>query len=168
MNVIEAINLAAIVVVEEKDKSSRYIPVDDNTVCYGALQANLPNHRPETFYLSTAISYTNSYPHIGHAYESLSADTIVRYKRLFGFDTFFLTGTDEHGQKVAASVEKSGLTPIEHCNKFVAGFQALTQRLAVKSNRFIRTTDPVYCVTALHCCIAQLILSYIMHIRIMS
>ena len=67
---------------------------------YGSLSKNLQDHGNETFYLSTAIAYTNGFPHIGHAYEFLSADALVRFHRVLGYDCFFLTGTDEHGQKV--------------------------------------------------------------------
>jgi methionyl-tRNA synthetase len=107
----------------------------------GALANNFEDKINEKFYLTTAIAYTNGYPHIGHAYEFLSSDVIVRYNRLFGKDTYFLTGADEHGQKVAASAEKNGVTPIEHCNKYVNAFKALNQRLGVSYNKYIRTTD---------------------------
>ena len=107
----------------------------------GALANNFEDKINEKFYLTTAIAYTNGYPHIGHAYEFLSSDVIVRYNRLFGKDTYFLTGADEHGQKVAASAEKNGVTPIEHCNKYVNAFKALNQRLGVSYDRYIRTTD---------------------------
>jgi methionyl-tRNA synthetase len=80
-----------------------YTPVDNALIDYGALSRNLPFDaacKPQTFYLTTAIAYTNGYPHIGHAYEFMSSDIIVRFHRLLGYDTFFLTGSDEHGQKV--------------------------------------------------------------------
>ena len=124
----------------------------DQTACshpeYGALAHNLPGCGPEKFYITTAISYTNGFPHIGHAYEFLSTDAIARYYRVLGYDTFFLTGTDEHGQKVAASAEKNGLSPLEHCNIYVKAFQELNKRLLVTYSDFIRTTHPHHELTS--------------------
>ena len=111
----------------------------------GALSSNLPNHDiNKKFYITTAIAYTNGYPHIGHAYEFLSTDAIARYHRVLGYDTFFLTGSDEHGQKVAASAEKAGRTPIEHCDHFVTAFKELNRRLLVSNNDYLRTTSPIH------------------------
>jgi methionyl-tRNA synthetase len=115
---------------------------------YGAFSENVADHGGEKFYLTTAIAYTNGYPHIGHAYEFLSSDVIVRYHRVLGRDTFFLTGTDEHGQKVAASATQSGLTPQEHCDKYVAAFKQLHKQLLISYSDFIRTTDPFHERTA--------------------
>jgi methionyl-tRNA synthetase len=100
---------------------SRHTPKDDASISYGALAKNLdlPNCKAETYYITTAIAYTNGYPHMGHAYEFLTADVIARYHRVMGYDTFFLTGSDEHGQKVAASATAAGRTPIDHCNLYV-------------------------------------------------
>ncbi|RYY83450.1 hypothetical protein EON63_11145 [archaeon] len=117
-------------------------PIQYNEDEYGALANNLPDHSPETYYLTTAISYTNGYPHIGHAYEFLTADVIVRYHRVLGKDTFFLTGTDEHGQKVAASAEKANRTPQEHCDHYVAAFKDLHKKLLITYSDFLRTTSP--------------------------
>ena len=94
-----------------------------------------------TFYLTTAISYTNGMPHIGHAYEFITADIITRYYRVFGHRTFFLTGADEHGQKVAASAERAGRSPKDHCDVFVEAFKRLDERLNISYDRYIRTTD---------------------------
>lgn len=69
------------------------------------------------YYVTTAISYTNGMPHMGHAYEALTTDAIARWHRIHGRKTFFLTGTDEHGQKIANSAEKDGLQPIDICDK---------------------------------------------------
>jgi methionyl-tRNA synthetase len=126
---------------EELEYMRKYVPRDDTTISYGALAHNLPGCGPEKYYLTTAISYTNGYPHIGHAYEFLTADVLVRYHRVLGYDTYFLTGSDEHGQKVANSAEVAGRTPIQHCDIFVGAFKALMQRLAVKYSNYIRTTD---------------------------
>ena len=111
---------------------------------YGALANNLPDCSDEKFYLTTAIAYTNGYPHIGHAYEFLSADVLTRYNRVLGKRTFFLTGTDEHGQKVAASAEKAGLQPLDHCNHYVTAFKELHKKLLVTYSDFMRTTNPFH------------------------
>lgn len=97
-------------------------------------------HR-ETFYLTTAIHYTNGYPHMGHAYENVSSDIICRYHRVFGRDVFFATGTDEHGQKIAQTAEAAGVTPMELCDKYSAVFQQLTKDLNMSNDKFVRTTD---------------------------
>lgn len=115
---------------------------------YGSLCNNLSDHTDKTYYLTTAISYTNGNPHIGHAYEFITADTIVRYHRVLGFNTFFLTGTDEHGQKVAASAEKNELSPLDHCNIYVNAFQMLDKRLLISYSDFQRTTDPNHILTS--------------------
>lgn len=115
---------------------------------YGAFARNPSDHSEEKYYLTTAIAYTNGNPHIGHAYEFLSSDVIVRFRRVLGFDTFFLTGTDEHGQKVAASAELAGVTPKEHCDRYVEAFQSLHKKLLISFNDFIRTTDPSHERTA--------------------
>lgn len=119
-------------------------PIMHDESVYGALANNLPDHGPEKYYLTTAIAYTNGYPHIGHAYEFLTADVLTRYHRVLGKDCFFLTGTDEHGQKVAASAEKAGRTPIEHCDHYVAAFKHLNTKLLTSYNDFIRTTNPYH------------------------
>jgi methionyl-tRNA synthetase len=111
---------------------------------YGAVANNLPDCRDETYYITTAISYTNGFPHMGHAYEFLSADILARYHRVLGKKTFFLTGTDEHGQKVAASAEKHGKTPLEHCDFYVAAFKELHKKLLVTYSDFVRTTQPYH------------------------
>jgi valyl-tRNA synthetase len=80
-------------------KADRHVPKDPRTVEYGALASNVTDSGPQTYYVTTAIAYTNGYPHMGHAYEFLTADVLARYHRVLGRDTFFLTGSDEHGQK---------------------------------------------------------------------
>ena len=76
-----------------------------------------------TFYVTTPIYYVNDKPHIGHAYTTVLADVLARYHRAAGDDVWFLTGTDEHGQKVQKAAEKNGMTPIEQCNSTVVRFQ---------------------------------------------
>ncbi|CAH0484565.1 unnamed protein product [Peronospora farinosa] len=98
----------------------------------------------ETFYLTTAIHYTNGLPHMGHAYENVCSDVISRYHRVFGRDVYFLTGTDEHGQKIAQTAEAAGVTPQELVDKYAAIFQQLTKDLNMSNNNFIRTTSDVH------------------------
>ncbi|WP_100960434.1 methionine--tRNA ligase [Bosea sp. FBZP-16] len=93
------------------------------------------------FYLTTAIHYTNGPPHIGHAYEMVSADAIARFKRLDGYDVFAMTGTDEHGQKVQRTAAQNGLSPKDFVDGIAARFEEMEQRLGCSFDRFIRTTD---------------------------
>ena len=94
-----------------------------------------------TFYITTPIYYVNDKPHIGHAYTTLLADVLARYSRLLEQPTFFLTGTDEHGQKVFEAAKKNGITPQEQCDRTVVRFQELWERLEVTNDDFIRTTE---------------------------
>ena len=94
-----------------------------------------------TFYVTTPIYYVNDKPHIGHAYTTVLADVLARYHRAAGDDVWFLTGTDEHGQKVQKAAEKNGMTPIEQCNSTVVRFQELWKRLGITNDDFIRTTE---------------------------
>lgn len=94
------------------------------------------------FYLTTAIHYPNGEPHIGHAYEMVGADAMARFARLDGRDVRFLTGTDEHGQKMAQTAEREGVTPLELATRNSAAFQRMDDEvLDVSYDRFIRTTD---------------------------
>ncbi|MCK0439745.1 methionine--tRNA ligase [Gordonia alkaliphila] len=93
------------------------------------------------FYVTTAIAYPNGAPHIGHAYEYISADTLARFKRLDGYDVLFLTGTDEHGQKMQQTAEAEGIPTGELARRNSDRFQALQERLGSSFDRFIRTTD---------------------------
>ncbi len=94
------------------------------------------------FYLTTPIYYVNDKPHIGHAYTTILADVLARYHRSLGEPTFFLTGTDEHGQKVQKAATERGITPQEQCDTTVVRFQELWERLEITNDRFIRTTEP--------------------------
>jgi len=96
----------------------------------------------KTFYITTPIYYVNDVPHIGHAYTTIAADVIARYKRLSGYDVLFSTGTDEHGQKIARSAEKLNLTPLELVDKVVLKFKNLWPLLNIQYDDFIRTTEP--------------------------
>ena len=93
------------------------------------------------FYVTTPIYYVNDQPHIGHAYTSLAADVLARYYRTRGDHVMFLTGTDEHGQKVAQAASARNLTPKEHADSMMENFHALTVKLNLTNDGFIRTTD---------------------------
>ena len=93
------------------------------------------------FYVTTPIYYVNDVPHIGHAYTTIAADILARYNRLKGKDVFFLTGTDEHGQKVDKAALERGKTPKEHADILVENFKALWEKLNISNDAFIRTTD---------------------------
>ncbi len=93
------------------------------------------------FYITTPIYYVNARPHIGHAYTTLACDTIARRQRMMGFDTFFLTGTDEHGQKIQRAAEAAGKTPQQLTDEVSAEFRALWDRMGVTYDDYIRTTS---------------------------
>ena len=95
----------------------------------------------KTFYITTPIYYVNDVPHIGHAYTTVAADCLARYKRLKGYDVLFLTGTDEHGQKVEKAAKDRGMTPKDHADLMVGNFKNLWKTLNITYNAFIRTTD---------------------------
>jgi methionyl-tRNA synthetase len=96
----------------------------------------------DTFYVTTPIYYVNAKPHIGHAYTTVVADTLTRYKRQRGIDSFFLTGTDEHGINVERAAEKRGLPVREHVDEIVNEFKSAFAPLGLEYDRWIRTTDP--------------------------
>lgn len=104
----------------------------------------------ETFFITTAIDYTNGAPHIGHAYEKVLADVLARYHRLKGDDVFFLTGVDQHGQKVQQSAEKQGVEPQQFVDEITAKFTALWKKLEVEYSGWAATTDALHkeCVRA--------------------
>ena len=93
------------------------------------------------YYVTTPIYYVNDKPHIGHAYTTILADVLASYHRLMGVPTYFLTGTDEHGQKVQQAADKNGITPQEQCDRTVVRFQELWERLEICNDDFIRTTQ---------------------------
>ncbi|WP_448585877.1 methionine--tRNA ligase [Thermaurantiacus sp.] len=94
------------------------------------------------YYVTTAISYPNGQPHIGHAYEAIATDWLARFARLDGRDTFFLTGTDEHGLKIAQAARAEGVAPKVFVDRMVLLFREMAEDLAISCDRFIRTTDP--------------------------
>ena len=95
----------------------------------------------KTFYITTPIYYPSDNLHIGHSYCSTAADTMARFKRMTGYDVFFLTGTDEHGQKIERKAQEAGVTPKEYVDHIVDGIKALWKRMDIEYDDFIRTTD---------------------------
>lgn len=95
----------------------------------------------KTFYISTPIYYPSANPHIGHAYTTVAADAITRYKKMKGYETWFLTGTDEHGQKIQRTAKAGGMEPIDYVNPIVEGFKHLWKKLEISYDDFIRTTE---------------------------
>lgn len=95
----------------------------------------------KSFYITTPIYYPSDHLHIGHAYTTTIADTMARYKRLSGYDVLFLTGSDEHGQKIQRKAAEQNIKPIEYVNKIVASFQHLWEKLNISNDDFIRTTE---------------------------
>jgi len=95
----------------------------------------------KAFYVTTPIYYVNASPHIGHAYTTIVADVMARFYRLLGYETFFLTGTDEHGDKIAEAAAKAGETPKAYADRYSGQFRALWPELSITNDHFIRTTD---------------------------
>ncbi|KRP95157.1 methionine--tRNA ligase [Bradyrhizobium pachyrhizi] len=100
--------------------------------------------RGNVFYITTAIAYPNGQPHIGHAYEAIATDALARFQRLDGKDVFFLTGTDEHGQKMIQTAAGEGMTPFDLATRNAARFKEMDERLNVSFDRFIRTSEPAH------------------------
>lgn len=97
---------------------------------------------PRPFYVTTPIYYVNDAPHIGHAYTTVAADVLARYRRLCGDDVWFLTGTDEHGLKQQQAAERAGVSPLELANGMSARFREAWQQIGVSNDDYIRTTEP--------------------------
>src|SRR2546426_6769342 len=94
------------------------------------------------FYLTTAIYYVNGEPHLGHAYEQVVADVIARARRSFGQEVFFLTGLDEHGQKVQQAAQAEGKQPQAYCDELAADWRAVAPKLQLTNHDFVRPTEP--------------------------
>ena len=101
----------------------------------------------KTYYLTTPIYYPSGNPHIGHCYTTVACDTIARFKRMQGYDVMFLTGTDEHGQKIELKAAEKGVTPKEYVDEIVANFKRLWETMHISYDRFIRTTDDYHIET---------------------
>ena len=97
---------------------------------------------PDRFYVTTPIYYVNDAPHVGHAYATVNADALARWHRLIGDDTYFLTGTDEHGLKIQRAAEARGLTPKEMADRTSERFKETWRLLDISYDDFIRTTEP--------------------------
>ena len=95
----------------------------------------------EKYYMTTAIAYTSGKPHIGNTYEIVLADAIARYKRYQGYDVFFQTGTDEHGQKIELKAQDAGVTPQEFVDGVAAQIKDIWDMMNTSYDKFIRTTD---------------------------
>lgn len=106
--------------------------------------APAPAAERNTYFITTAIAYPNGQPHIGHAYEAIATDALARFQRLDGKDVFFLTGTDEHGQKMIQTAAAEGMTAAELATRNAGRFRDMDQRLNVSFDRFIRTTEPAH------------------------
>ena len=96
----------------------------------------------DTFYITTPIYYVNATPHLGHAYTTIVADVASRFAAQCGAQTHFLTGTDEHGDKIVRAAQTQGVSPKAYADRISAQFQALWPKLSISNNQFIRTTDP--------------------------
>ena len=94
-----------------------------------------------TYYITTPIYYPSGKLHIGHSYTTVAADTMARYKRMQGYDVLFLTGTDEHGQKIEDKAAEAGVSPKEYVDNIVAGILDLWKLMNISNDKFIRTTD---------------------------
>jgi len=104
----------------------------------------------KTFYITTPIYYPSGNPHIGHCYTTVACDCLARYKRLRGYDVMFLTGTDEHGQKIEKKAIEAGVSPQEYVDVIVANFKKLWSRIGITYDRFIRTTDDYHVESVQH------------------
>ena len=124
-------------------KKTNAKPKRDTTKAKAAVAANAAPtpSRGNIYYITTAIAYPNGVPHIGHAYEAITTDALARFQRLDGKDVFFLTGTDEHGQKMAQTAEAENLPTMEVATRNSLRFQEMDRRLNVSFDRFIRTTE---------------------------
>ncbi|HEX8578687.1 MAG TPA: methionine--tRNA ligase [Allosphingosinicella sp.] len=98
----------------------------------------------DPYYLTTAINYPNGPPHVGHAYEAITSDVIARFQRMMGRDVFFMTGTDEHGLKMAQAAREQGVEPLALADEMSSLFMAMDERLEISHDRFIRTTEPAH------------------------
>ncbi len=98
--------------------------------------------KKEKYYITTAIAYTSKVPHIGNVYEIIMTDALARYKRMEGRDVFFLTGTDEHGQKIEQNAVENGITPQEHVDNIAGEIRRIYKMMNISFDDFIRTSDP--------------------------
>ena len=131
-------------VAEPKPKTTKDKTTKDKTTKAKVVSTATPAPAPavrNSYYITTAIAYPNGVPHIGHAYEAIATDALARFQRLDGKDVFFLTGTDEHGQKMVQTAEAEKLPTMEVATRNALRFKEMDQRLNVSFDRFIRTTE---------------------------
>ncbi len=102
-------------------------------------------------FITTPIYYVNDIPHIGHAYTTIIADTIARFYRLKGDEVFFMTGTDEHGQKIEEAAKKRGFKPQEYADEVSMKFKNLWDNFEISYDKYFRTTDKSYAVLVFRC-----------------
>ena len=114
----------------------------------GSADVTATDPAERTFSITTAISYPNGAPHIGHAYEVIATDAIARCERLDGYDVQFTTGTDEHGLKIQQTAARAGVTPRAFVDDMAARFQGMADALNCSYDRFIRTTAPAHAAAA--------------------
>ena len=95
----------------------------------------------KTYYITTPIYYPSGNMHIGHTYTTVAADTMTRFKKMQGYDTYFLTGLDEHGQKIEKKAQEAGVTPQEYVDKIAVETKALWKLMDIENDDFIRTTE---------------------------
>jgi len=115
-------------------------PAREAGVLFSESDTGMPGQK--AFYVTTPIYYVNDVPHIGHAYTTLACDVLARFKRLDGYDVMFLTGTDEHGQKVEKAAAAAGVTPQTFTDRVSQNFRDLCEHMNYSNNQFIRTTEP--------------------------
>ncbi|QQO11736.1 methionine--tRNA ligase [Bradyrhizobium diazoefficiens] len=127
--------------VKPKVSKSKAPPASRPLAAPKAVESAAAPARDNIFYITTAIAYPNGHPHIGHAYEAIATDTLARFARLDGKDVFFLTGTDEHGQKMVQTAQNEGLNPSALATRNAGRFKEMDKRLNVSFDRFIRTTE---------------------------
>jgi len=138
------IDCQAVPVEERRIPSKETQPMGAGAACLKGSDSKTAGR----YYITTAINYCNGWPHMGHAYEALTSDVFARHHRLLGKDVFFMTGADEHGQKIAQAAEADNKKPIEICDRYCDGFKALNQRLNVSNDFYVRTTEERHKVVA--------------------
>ena len=114
------------------------------------IRRNMKMSDKKKFYITTAIAYTSRKPHVGNSYEIVFTDAAARFKRLSGYDVFFLTGTDEHGQKIEELAREAGISPQEHVDKIAGEIRSLCSLLNISYDKFIRTTDDYHVRSVQH------------------
>ena len=124
-----------------QDETERFALDKRQAIVAGARDAQRKYVMTRRYYITTPIYYVNGAPHLGHAYTSIAADVMARFKRLDGFDVFFLTGTDEHGQKVEQAARRAGLDPQSYVDHVSADFRDMSPKMGVSFDDWIRTTE---------------------------